>query len=101
MLCFRPDFLRYKKYNIRTGIINTYPLIERIRISEIGNIFFTPLHELITYICQSVSSIKITAKIKNYPTKNRKFFLKFYLPHIYIITIVLYLLQQKIIVLEN
>ena len=31
-----------KKYNIRTGIINTYPLIERIRISEIGNIFFTP-----------------------------------------------------------
>ena len=36
------DFKIIKKYNIRTGIINTYPLIERIRISEIGNIFFTP-----------------------------------------------------------
>ena len=36
------NFLRYKKYNIKTGTINTYPLIERIRISEIGNIFFTP-----------------------------------------------------------
>ena len=43
------------------------------------------LHELITYICQSVSSIKITAKIKNYPTKNRKFFLKFYLFYILIL----------------
>jgi len=82
---FSSRFFNTKKYNIRTGIINTYPLIERIRISEIGNIFFTPLHELITYICQSVSSIKITAKIKNYPTKNRKFFLKFYLFYILIL----------------
>ena len=25
-LCFLPDFFRYKKYNIITGTINTYPL---------------------------------------------------------------------------
>lgn len=45
-LCFLPDFFRYKKYNIITGTINTYPLIERIRMSEIGNIFSLLLYLL-------------------------------------------------------
>lgn len=45
-LCFLPDYFRYKKYNIITGTINTYPLIERIRMSEIGNIFSLLLYLL-------------------------------------------------------
>jgi glycopeptide antibiotics resistance protein len=34
-------FLSHKKYSTKTGTINTYPLIERMRISEIGIIIIS------------------------------------------------------------
>ena len=47
------DNLNYLLDNLKTGTINTYPLIERIRISEMGNIFLSPL--LTLKICLTLS----------------------------------------------